>query len=78
MIERASNKMTRDEGSGATTVEARGVEKTYQTGGATVRALRVVDLSIPRDEMVAVTLLTTFLPTRRASGVYPAEALRYE
>src|SRR5919112_3468126 len=35
-------------------VEAQGVEKTYAAGGATVRALRGVDLSIPRGEMVAV------------------------
>jgi ABC-type lipoprotein export system ATPase subunit len=35
-------------------VEARGVEKEYATGGARVRALRGVDLSIPRGEMVAV------------------------
>ena len=35
-------------------VEARGVEKEYVTGGARVRALRGVDLSIPRGEMVAV------------------------
>jgi putative ABC transport system permease protein len=26
----------------------------------------------------AASLLTTFLPARRASKVYPAEALRYE
>jgi ABC-type lipoprotein export system ATPase subunit len=37
-----------------TMVEARGVEKTYTAGEATVRALRGVDLSIPRGEMVAV------------------------
>jgi putative ABC transport system ATP-binding protein len=35
-------------------VEARGVEKEYVTGGARIRALRGVDLSIPRGEMVAV------------------------
>jgi ABC-type lipoprotein export system ATPase subunit len=35
-------------------VEARGVEKEYAAGGARVRALRGVDLSIPRGEMVAV------------------------
>ena len=37
-----------------TIVEARGVEKTYAAGEATVHALRGVDLSIPRGEMVAV------------------------
>jgi putative ABC transport system ATP-binding protein len=35
-------------------VEARDLEKTYAAGGATVRALRGVDLKIPRGEMVAV------------------------
>jgi putative ABC transport system ATP-binding protein len=35
-------------------VEARGVEKEYVTGAARIRALRGVDLSIPRGEMVAV------------------------
>ena len=35
-------------------VNARGVEKTYAAGETTVRALRGVDLSIPRGEMVAV------------------------
>ncbi len=35
-------------------VEARGVEKEYSAGNARVRALRGVDLSIPRGEMVAV------------------------
>jgi putative ABC transport system ATP-binding protein len=35
-------------------VEARAVEKSYEAGGVHVRALRGVDLSIPRGEMVAV------------------------
>ena len=40
--------------SGQTMVEARAVEKSYEAGGARVRALRGVDLSIPCGEMVAV------------------------
>jgi ABC-type lipoprotein export system ATPase subunit len=35
-------------------VEARDLQKTYASGGATIHALRGVDLSIPRGEMVAV------------------------
>jgi putative ABC transport system ATP-binding protein len=35
-------------------VEARGVDKSYEAGETRVRALRGVDLSIPRGEMVAV------------------------
>jgi ABC-type lipoprotein export system ATPase subunit len=35
-------------------VEVRGLEKTYATGGVTVRALRGVDLRITRGEIVAV------------------------
>jgi putative ABC transport system ATP-binding protein len=35
-------------------VEARAVEKSYEAGGARVRALREVDLSIPSGEMVAI------------------------
>src|SRR5918997_6304945 len=35
-------------------VEAHDLEKTYATGGATVHALRGVDLNIARGEMVAV------------------------
>ena len=41
-------------GPGTAMVAARGLEKAYLTGGATVRALRGVDLSISRGEMVAV------------------------
>jgi ABC-type lipoprotein export system ATPase subunit len=37
-----------------TLVEARDLTKTYAAGGATVHALRGVDLSIPRGEMVAI------------------------
>ena len=39
---------------GEAMVEARGVEKAYAAGGVRVRALRGVDLSISRGEMVAV------------------------
>ena len=39
---------------GEAMVEARGVEKAYAAGGGRVRALRGVDLSISRGEMVAV------------------------
>jgi putative ABC transport system ATP-binding protein len=35
-------------------VEARGVEKEYVTGGVRIRALRGVDLAIPRGDMIAV------------------------
>src|SRR5215216_942139 len=37
-----------------TMVEARDLEKTYAAGGVMVHALRGVDLSIPRGEMVAI------------------------
>jgi len=137
---------------GEAMVDARDLQKIYAAGGATVHALRGVDLRIPRGEMVAVmgpsgcgkttllnclsgldefdsgevliegesifemsdrkrtrfrenirqnipgleyvvpwgalwlvvvvgyaaSLLTTYLPARQASKVYPAEALRYE
>ena len=55
MIGRAGNKMVHEEGSGTAMMEARGVEKTYAAGGATVRALRGVNLSVPHGEMAAVT-----------------------
>jgi putative ABC transport system ATP-binding protein len=55
VIEQAKDRMTREEGYGATMVEARGLEKSYEAGGgAAVRALRGVHISIPRGEMVAV------------------------
>ena len=54
MIGKASEKVTREEGADRTMVEARGVEKEYAAGGVCVHALRGVDLSISRGEMVAV------------------------
>lgn len=54
MIGRAGSKTAREEDTGTAMVEARGLEKTYEAGGARVRALRGVTLSIPRGEMVAV------------------------
>jgi ABC-type lipoprotein export system ATPase subunit len=54
LIERASEKMAQEEGTDTIMVEARGVEKEYAAGGVRVHALRGVDLSISRGEMVAV------------------------
>ena len=54
MIGKASEKVAREEGADRTMVEARGVEKEYAAGGVCVHALRGVDLSISRGEMVAV------------------------
>ncbi|WP_228282113.1 ABC transporter ATP-binding protein [Rubrobacter tropicus] len=46
--------MSNTEGPGTIMVEARGLEKSYPTGGATVRALRGVDLAVRGGEMVAI------------------------
>ena len=54
MIEKASEIVTREEAADGIMVEARGVEKEYAAGGVRVHALRGVDLSIARGEMVAV------------------------
>jgi putative ABC transport system ATP-binding protein len=54
LIGKASEKVTQKGDAGTAMVEARGVEKTYAAGGALVHALRGVDLSITRGEMVAV------------------------
>ena len=54
MIGKASERVEYKEGVDTPMVEARGVEKEYAAGGVRVRALRGVDLSIPRGEMVAV------------------------
>jgi putative ABC transport system ATP-binding protein len=54
LIGKASEKLTQKGDAGTAMVEARGVEKTYAAGGALVHALRGVDLSITRGEMVAV------------------------
>ena len=54
MIGKASEKVAREEATDRAMVEARGVEKEYAAGGVRVHALRGVDLSIARGEMVAV------------------------
>jgi putative ABC transport system ATP-binding protein len=54
LIGKASERVAREEAADGTMVEARGVEKEYAAGGVRVRALRGVDLSIARGEMVAV------------------------
>jgi putative ABC transport system ATP-binding protein len=54
LVAKASEKVEHKEGVDRAMVEARGVEKEYAAGGVRVRALRGVDLSIPRGEMVAV------------------------
>jgi ABC-type lipoprotein export system ATPase subunit len=54
LIGKASEKVAHEGNVNTAMVEARGVEKEYATGGARTRALRGVDLSIPRGEMVAV------------------------
>jgi ABC-type lipoprotein export system ATPase subunit len=54
LIGKASEKVVREEAAVRAMVEARGVEKEYAAGGVRVHALRGVDLSIARGEMVAV------------------------
>jgi len=54
LIRKASEEVAQYEGVNTAMVEARGVEKDYATGGVRVHALRGVDLSISRGEMVAV------------------------
>jgi len=54
LIGKASEKVAREEAADGTMVEACGVEKEYAAGGVRVHALRGVDLSIARGEMVAV------------------------
>jgi ABC-type lipoprotein export system ATPase subunit len=54
LIGKASEKVEHKEGVDTLMVEARSVEKDYAAGGVRVRALRGVDLSVPRGEMVAV------------------------
>jgi putative ABC transport system ATP-binding protein len=54
LIGKASEKVTRKGDAETAMVEARGVEKTYSAGGVRVHALRGVDLTITRGEMVAV------------------------
>ena len=54
MIGKASEKVEHKEGVDTLMVVARSVEKEYAAGGVRVRALRGVDLFVPRGEMVAV------------------------
>jgi putative ABC transport system ATP-binding protein len=54
LIGKASEKVAREEAGNRAMVEARGVEKEYAAGGVRVHALRGLDLSITRGEMVAV------------------------
>ena len=54
MIWKAGEKVKREKDALVAMVEARGVEKEYAAGGVRVHALRGVDLSIARGEMVAV------------------------
>jgi ABC-type lipoprotein export system ATPase subunit len=54
LIGKASEKVEHEEGVDTAMVEARSIEKEYAAGGVRVRALRGVDLSVPRGEMVAI------------------------
>jgi ABC-type lipoprotein export system ATPase subunit len=54
LIGKASEKVEHKEGVDTLMVVARSVEKEYAAGGVRVRALRGVDLFVPRGEMVAV------------------------
>jgi ABC-type lipoprotein export system ATPase subunit len=54
LIGKASETVMQKEDANTAMVEARGVEKEYAAGGVRVRALRGVDLSIPRGEIVAI------------------------
>jgi ABC-type lipoprotein export system ATPase subunit len=54
LIGKASEKVEHEEGVDTLMVEARSIEKEYAAGGVRVRALRGVDLSVPRGEMVAI------------------------
>jgi len=51
---RADSTVSNTESPYTTMVEARGLKKSYPTGGATVRALRGVDLAVRGGEMVAI------------------------
>ncbi len=50
MIGKVSEKVAQKDGAGTAMVKARGVEKEYAADGVRVRALRGVDLSIPRGD----------------------------
>ena len=54
MIGKSSERVAREEAADRAMVEASGVEKEYTAGGVRVHALRGLDLSITRGEMVAV------------------------
>jgi ABC-type lipoprotein export system ATPase subunit len=54
LIGKSSERVAREEAADRAMVEASGVEKEYTAGGVRVHALRGVDLSIARGEMVAV------------------------
>ena len=54
MIGKASEKVEHKDGVDTLMVEASSIEKEYAAGGVRVRALRGVDLSVPRGEMVAI------------------------
>jgi len=64
-------------------IYVKGLHKTYDTGKVKVHALKGVDFTVRRGEMVAIIAwgaspLTTHLPAGQAARVYPAEALRCE
>jgi ABC-type lipoprotein export system ATPase subunit len=54
LIGKASEKVEHKDGVDTLMVEASSIEKEYAAGGVRVRALRGVDLSVPRGEMVAI------------------------
>jgi ABC-type dipeptide/oligopeptide/nickel transport system ATPase subunit len=67
-------------------ISARGVSKTYESGQIQVHALRDIDFTVHRGEMVAImgpsgcgnAFLMSWIPARQAASVPIAESLRYE